>query len=77
MYAIEFEATVKNGVIQLPKEYQGQFTSHIKVIVLKEEGGQTDVTATFPSFDQAMGFDVIAIDTTQWTFRRAEIYERS
>lgn len=37
MYAIEFEATIKNGMIPIPKLYLAKLQAHLKVIVLQEE----------------------------------------
>jgi hypothetical protein len=76
MYAIEFETDAHNGVIRIPQEYQAEFTTHIRVIVLKETARIRKPSKNVSDIEQAMGFDRIAIDTTQWTFRRSEIYER-
>ena len=79
MYAIEFEATIKNGMIPIPQRYLAQLQPHLRVIVLQEEPSVTTETSkqqeTF-CVEDAMGFDRIKIDTTQWKFRRTEIYER-
>ncbi len=37
MHAIEFQATIHEGVIEVPKQYLHQLSSHAKVIVLMEE----------------------------------------
>ena len=37
MYAIEFEATVRDGKIEIPAEYMGRFSSGVKVILLAKE----------------------------------------
>jgi hypothetical protein len=37
MYAIEFHTTVKNGMIQIPREYEKRFRHRVKVILLAEE----------------------------------------
>ena len=37
MYAIEFEATIRNGMIPIPKPYLAKLQSRLKVIVLQEE----------------------------------------
>ena len=39
MLAIEFKATIKNGFIKIPDEYQQQFERQksVKVILMKEE----------------------------------------
>lgn len=37
MQAIEFQAIVKNGMIEIPSEYQKNLTRRVRVIVLAEE----------------------------------------
>lgn len=36
MYAIEFQARVKDGVIQIPAQYQTQLNTAVRVIILVE-----------------------------------------
>jgi hypothetical protein len=40
MYAIEFEATVRNGKIEIPPEYTSRFSSDVKVILMAKERGK-------------------------------------
>lgn len=40
MVTVQFETKVKNGVIQIPKKYQGKFNDNVRVI-LKVEGKKT------------------------------------
>lgn len=40
MYAIEFQATIHNGMIEVPRHYHSQLSKHAKVIVLMEETPQ-------------------------------------
>lgn len=37
MYAIEFQTTIKNNTIEIPKAYQGRLSRHVRVILLNEE----------------------------------------
>jgi hypothetical protein len=37
MHALEFFATVKNGVIEIPREYLKNLTNRVRVILLVEE----------------------------------------
>lgn len=37
MYAIEFEATVRDGKIEIPAEYMSRFSSNVKVILMVKE----------------------------------------
>jgi len=43
MYAIEFQATVKNGVIEIPRQYLRNLTNRVRVILLVEEADKTTV----------------------------------
>ena len=77
MHAIAFETDVRQGIIRIPLQYRTQLTTHVKVILLQEEHDeQADRQGQPASFEHAMGFDAIVIDTMQWKFQRAEIYER-
>ena len=37
MYAVEFQTTVKNGVIEIPSQYQKNFQRKVRVILMAEE----------------------------------------
>jgi hypothetical protein len=37
MYAVEFQAKVKNGAIEIPGEYKTRFKGRVRVILLVEE----------------------------------------
>jgi len=37
MYAVEFEASIENGMIQIPKEYQNITNHFVKLIMMYEE----------------------------------------
>ena len=37
MYAVEFQAKVKNGSIEIPEEYKTRFKERVRVILLAEE----------------------------------------
>ncbi len=37
MHAIEFQTTIHEGVIEVPKQYLHQLSSHAKVIIVMEE----------------------------------------
>lgn len=36
MFAVEFQATIKNGVIEIPREYLRKLTNRVRVILLAE-----------------------------------------
>ena len=37
MYAVEFQAKIKNGSIEIPEEYRPRFKERVRVILLVEE----------------------------------------
>lgn len=41
MYAVEFQTTIKNGMIEIPAEYQQNLKRSVRVILLAEDVGQT------------------------------------
>lgn len=43
MFAIEFQATVKDGVIEIPREYLKHLARRVKVILLVEEPPRNSV----------------------------------
>ncbi len=40
MYAIEFQARVKNGFIEVPREYLARLSRNVRVIVLVESDSE-------------------------------------
>ena len=42
MYAVEFQAKIKNGVIEIPSQYRDKFKKVVKVIVLAEPEEQAE-----------------------------------
>ena len=48
MYAVEFKARIKDGIIELPKRLKGTISDTVKVILLKE-----GVEATMAKSSQA------------------------
>ena len=70
MYAIEFQTTVKNGLIEIPRQYLKDFTNRVHVILLVEEASKT--TADF--IDQLLAHPVRAKDFHPLT--RDDIYAR-
>jgi hypothetical protein len=43
MYAIEFQTTVKNGLIEIPRQYVRNLTNRVRVILLVEDASKTTV----------------------------------
>jgi len=69
MYAIEFWAKIKNGIIHIPPEYRNRLKETVKVIILAEEKkAQSDmIDRLLNSPLKIRGFK---------PFTREEIYER-
>ena len=70
MYAVEFQATVKNGSIEIPEEYRTHFKERVRVILLAEE---ENTAANF--IDQLLQHPIYIAGLTPLT--REEIYERT
>ncbi len=43
MHTIEFQAIVKNGVIEIPREYLKNLTNRVRVILLAEQSPKPSV----------------------------------
>jgi hypothetical protein len=69
MYAVEFQAKVKNGSIEIPEEYKTRFKERVRVILLAEE---ENTAANF--IDQLLQHPIYIAGFTPLT--REEIYER-
>jgi hypothetical protein len=70
MYAVEFQAQIKNGMIEIPEAYRSRFKEQVRVILLAEEGHPT-VTL----IDQLLQDPVKVPGFKPLT--RAEMYERA
>jgi hypothetical protein len=70
MYAVEFQAKVKNGSIEIPEEYKTRFKERVRVILLAEE---ENTAANF--IDQLLQHPLYIAGLTPLT--REEIYERT
>lgn len=68
MYAIEFEADVKNYTIQVPKEYQELESKHIKIFVVEIQNQTKTLPKGFLEPLQVQSYTKIA--------KRDDIYER-
>ena len=45
MYAIEFEADIRNGVVKIPSEYSRLSNSHAKIVVMVDGSSLTAIEA--------------------------------
>jgi hypothetical protein len=70
MLAIEFQTTVKNGIIEIPRQYLRNLTDRVRVILLIEEAPQTTVNF----IDQLLAHPIRVKDFRPLT--REEIYAR-
>jgi hypothetical protein len=70
MYAVEFQAKIKNGTIEIPEVYRSRLKERVRVILLAEEESTTgDLIEQLLQHPLAVaGFK---------PFARDEIYERS
>ena len=68
MYAIEFEADVKNYSIKIPKEYEELESKHIKIFVVEVQNQTTTLPKGFLEPIQVQSYAKIA--------KRDDIYER-
>jgi hypothetical protein len=60
MYAIEFDANIRDGIIQIPARYKKQFVNphNVKVILLSQETSKTRTTQ--PAKTENNGFGVLS-----------------
>ena len=70
MYAVEFQAKIKDGSIEIPEEYRHRFKERMRVILfVEEESTMVDLIAQLLQHPiQVAGFK---------PFTRDELYERS
>jgi len=70
MFAIEFQTTVKDGMIEIPRQYLKNLTNYMRVILLVEEGSKP--TENF--IDQLLAHPVRVKDFCP--LNREEVYDR-
>ena len=70
MVTIQFKTKIKNGVIQIPKKYQGKFNDNVRVILRIENKKNT--SANF--LDKLMA-NPVKIKDFNW-LTREQIYAR-
>ena len=70
MYAIEFNAKIKDGTIDIPEEYRDQFKTSVRVILMAEESIEKSnyIAQLLKKPIKVVGFEPMA---------REEIHERS
>lgn len=70
MYAVEFQAQIKNGTIEIPEAYRSRFKERVRVILFAEEE-----STTVTLIDQLLQHPVKVPGFKPLT--REEMYERS
>ena len=71
MQAVEFEATIDNGMIPIPCQYRDTLTDKMEIIVHAMENGSQK-----PLKQQKKKLHYIGIDMTGYKFNREEANER-
>jgi hypothetical protein len=70
MYAVEFQAQIKNGTIEIPEVYRDRFKERVRVILLAEEASPSG-----DLIDQLLQHPLKVAGFTPLS--REELYERS
>ena len=70
MYAVEFQAQIKNGTIEIPEVYRSRLKERVRVILLTEEENTTENL-----IDQLLQHPIKLAEFKP--LAREEIYERS
>ncbi len=76
MFAIEFEAEINDGKIQIPKKYLNKLTSNVKVIILNSSQNDIKENNNTNAKQSAMGIlkefaDISLIDTEKDAWGKA------
>ena len=71
MYAIEFRARIKNGVIEIPKKFRRKLKDNVKVILLTEYMMDTSSDIIEELLESPLKI------TDFKPYKREEIYDRS
>lgn len=70
MYAVEFHTTIKDGRIEVPREFQGEFQHAVRVILLRPDSASAQSTI----IDRLLAQPLALKEFSPLT--RDEIYER-
>ncbi|MDR3244687.1 MAG: hypothetical protein LBT79_08065 [Elusimicrobiota bacterium] len=68
MREIRFQAEIKNGMIEIPKQYIGQIPASVDVFVLERKNYKKQITDA--------DFKAIRLDTRNWKFNHEEANKR-
>jgi hypothetical protein len=71
MYAVEFETTIKNGVVHIPKEYKDlQEKRRVRFLIMYDNDDK------YKANTKKRKMSAISIDTRGFKFDRDEAHER-
>ncbi|MBF0408974.1 MAG: hypothetical protein HQM10_16625 [Candidatus Riflebacteria bacterium] len=80
MYAIEFEATIENGMIPIPPQYLALLQPRLKVIVMQEDPTEKLVQAPLHRNQKEEFLASLARHRfdlpSNYRFKREELYDR-
>ena len=73
MYAVEFETTIKNGIVHIPKEYKDlQEKQEVRFLIMYDSDGEYKTNTK----ERKKEMSAISIDTRGFKFDRDEAHER-
>jgi len=73
MYAIEFEADIRDGVVKIPETYSQLKNGHARIVVLYETTSSNENVAS----DQPIEIDFSAIKVSSIAHREGVAYQRN
>lgn len=76
MYAVEFNATVQDGKIEIPMNYKHQFSSEVKVILMKKEAEKASKIKAATTADKGFGALAHLANPSLWE-QEAGAWERA
>jgi len=73
MYAVEFQATIENGIVHIPKKYEDlQEKREVRFLIMYDESNTHEPTIE----KRKKTMDAISIDTLGFKFDRNEANDR-
>ena len=72
MYAVEFQATIENGIVRIPKEYKDlQEKRKVRFLIMYDDSENYKANV-----EKRKKMNAISIDTIGFKFDRDEAHER-
>ena len=73
MYAVEFQATIENGIVHIPKEYKDlQEKQEVRFLIMYDSNDKYRTNTE----KRKKNMSAISIDTIGFKFNRDEAHER-